>query len=303
MKHPVKLAALAALFTLAASESFACACGCGVFDVGTSAMLPTGTGGMAFIEYDFMNQNRNWSGTSRTSAADNTDKDIKTNFITVGGEYMFNRSWGVQVDVPYWARHFTTDTGGGNIQQFDHSAFGDVRLKGVYSGFSGDMSTGLTFGVKLPTGDYKYANFDRDTEIGAGSTDILLGAYHMGYLAGDFNWFANLQYDQPVLIQAGYRPGAEINTVAGIYYHGWSVGGVQIAPIAQIIDSERLQDRGTQANPEGSGYQRVLLSPGLEVDVSTIRIYADVAIPVYQNVRGNQLISGELFKINISRKF
>src|SRR5271155_3035935 len=38
----------------------ACACGCGVFDVGTGTMLPTGTGGKAWLEFDFMNQDINW---------------------------------------------------------------------------------------------------------------------------------------------------------------------------------------------------------------------------------------------------
>jgi hypothetical protein len=34
----------------------ACACGCGVFDVGGTAMLPTGPGGMAFLQYDYQEQ-------------------------------------------------------------------------------------------------------------------------------------------------------------------------------------------------------------------------------------------------------
>ena len=38
------------------SIALACACGCGVFDVGTGTMLPTGTGGEVWFEYDFMNQ-------------------------------------------------------------------------------------------------------------------------------------------------------------------------------------------------------------------------------------------------------
>ena len=299
-----RLAFIAAITALFPTTSFACACGCGIFDVGTSAMLPTHEGGMAFIEYDFMNQNKNWSGTSKAAAANNPDKDIKTHFVTVGGQYMFNRAWGAAVEVPYWDRHFSTmDEDSGEVSQFDHAAFGDVRIKGIYSGFSGDMSSGVTFGLKLPTGDYKYANFDRDTEIGSGSTDILLGAYHQGNLAGEFNWFANGQWDQPVLIQAGYRPGAEVNAALGAYYNGWTVENVKIAPVAQVIGSERLHDRGIHANPNDSGYQRVLLSPGVEFDVSSLRIYADVGVPVYQHVKGNQLTAPELFKVNISRNF
>lgn len=287
-----------------ASSALACACGCGVFDVATSSMLPTSPGGEAFIEYNFMNQDRNWSGTSSSLSANNDDKNIKTSFFTAGAEYMFNREWGTEVEVPYWFRHFTTDTTGmGNIESFDHSALGDVRVKGIYSGFSPDMSTGVTFGFKLPTGDYTYPNFDRDTEIGSGSTDVLLGAYHMGNLAGKWNWFANAQLDQPVLITAQYRPGSEVDAVAGAYYNGWTVGGVKIAPIVQVIDSYRLHDRGLAADPQDSGYERVLFAPGVEVDSGGFKLYADIGLPVYQQVRGNQLVASELFTLTVSHSF
>src|SRR5208282_1300932 len=83
---------------LAPSMVYACACGCGVFDVATSSMLPNGTGGMAFLQYDYQDQNHNWSGTSQAPAANNSDKEIETDFITIGLQYMFNSSWGVQVE-------------------------------------------------------------------------------------------------------------------------------------------------------------------------------------------------------------
>ena len=70
---------------------------------------------------------------------------------------------------------------------------------GVYSGFSKDMSTGLIFGVKLPTGDWKYSGFDRDVEIGSGTTDLLLGGYHQDKLDknGQFGWFAQVMWQKP----------------------------------------------------------------------------------------------------------
>ncbi len=46
---------------------------------------------------------------------------------------------------------------------FEHSALGDIRIEGMYTGFSDDMSTGVRFGVKLASGDFTYSNFDRDT--------------------------------------------------------------------------------------------------------------------------------------------
>ena len=290
---------------LTPAASWACACGCGIFDVGTSAMLPTHEGGMVFTEYDFLNQKKNWSGTSSAPADNNDDKQIRTNFMTVGGQYMFNRAWGAEVEIPYWNRYFKTTDDSGDVVGFTHSTFGDIRLKGIYAGFSEDMSTGITYGLKLPTGDYTYANFDRDTEIGTGSTDILLGAYHMGKLTADnkWNWFANIQLDLPVLDRSGYRPGTEVDAVTGIYYNGWTFHGVKIAPVAQVLGSTRTHDSGINSMPDDSGYHRVLLSPGLEVDVANVRVYTDAEFPVYQDVRGNQLTASDQYKVNVSYSF
>ena len=165
------------------TSSLACACGCNVFDVGTASMLPTDTGVTTFLEYDFMDQTDNRSGTSSAPAANNADKEIRTNFFTAGAQYQITRSWGVMAEVPVWNRTFRTENDAGTgVDTFTHTALGDVRLMGVYTGLSGDLSTGLQLGVKLPTGDWRYGGFDRDTEIGAGSTDILIGGYHRGAL-------------------------------------------------------------------------------------------------------------------------
>src|SRR5208283_775502 len=86
---------------LAPGVVHACACGCGVFDVATSSMLPNSTGGMAWLQYDYQDQNRNWNGTSEAPAINNGDKEIETHFITAGLQYMFNNSWGLKVEVPY----------------------------------------------------------------------------------------------------------------------------------------------------------------------------------------------------------
>jgi len=282
----------------------ACACGCGIFDVGTSAMLPTHPGGMAFLEYDFMDQDQNWSGTSKASPDDNSDKRIKTHFMTAGAQYMFNRRWGMKAEVPFWNRNFITTYDDGNIAKFNHSALGDVRIQGIFSGFSPDMSTGLTFGLKLPTGDDKFRHFDRDTSIGTGSTNILLGAFHVGqFAAKNWNWFANSELDQSVLITPDYRPGTELNAVTGAYYNGWKVGNVKMAPLGQVLGSIRWSDTGNDSNHPDSGYKRVFLSPGLEFDAAGWRIYADVAFPIYTNVNGNQLVASELYKLNMSRAF
>ena len=64
-------------------------------------MIPNGQGGMAWVQYDYQDQNRNWSGTSEAPAADNGDKEIETHFVTLGVQYMFNDQWGAQTGIAF----------------------------------------------------------------------------------------------------------------------------------------------------------------------------------------------------------
>ncbi len=285
--------------------AFACACGCGVFDVGTSSMFPNGEGGMAFLNYDYQNQNQNWSGTSSAPGANNDDKKIETHFVTVGLQYMFSRSWGAQLEIPFANRTFDSAANAGSL---NWTGLGDIRLKAIYAGFSEDLSSGLSFGLKLPTGSYNHTEalggIDRDTQIGSGSTDLLLGGWHRArFGSSHWNWFAQAELDVPTLKQGDYRPGMEADAAAGIYYDGLSVGRVKISPVAQIIGSVRGRDNGAAAAPDDSGYERVIVAPGLEFNFHPVKFYADVELPVYQNVRGNQLVAPALFKLTVSYMF
>ena len=285
----------------------ACACGCGVFDVATSSMLPNGPGGMAYLQYDYQDQNRNWNGTSEAPAANNGDKEIETHFVTFGAQYMFNQKWGAQLEVPYDYRYFKGTDDSGNVASHSWGQFGDIRIEGIYTGFFADMSAGVTFGLKLPTGDHSVDPdlVDRDTQIGTGSTDILLGGFYRGNITKDekWDWFAQLQLDVPVLIQDQYRPGTELDTAAGIDYKGFSLGRARISPLAQVIFSERTGDIGPAADSGDTGYQRLMLSPGVEIHIHPVKIYADAEFPVYQNFTGNQLAAPVMFKVSVSCMF
>ena len=301
------LALSLALGALPAS-ALACACGCGVFGVGAGTLMPTGQGGTAFVEYDFMDQDHNRHGASSAPAADNSDKEIKTDFFNFGGQYMFNRSFGVMVQSAVWNRSFRTlDSDGVTVDSFHHTALGDTRIQGVYTGLSPDLSSGLTLGVKLPTGDFHYANFDPDTEIGTGSTDLLLGGYTNGKLTPDnsFSWFANAQWQKPLAWRHAYKPGEEVNAGVGVYYAGYDLfnGKAKLSPVVQLVGSWRARDGGTMGHPGDSGYERLLLAPGVELNTADWRLYAHVAFPVYQRVNGDQLTAPVLFKLSISRNF
>ena len=300
-------ASIALLGALAPGFTYACACGCGIFDVGTASMFPTQQGGMVWVEYDFMDQNRNWSGTSSAPADNNSDKRIRTSFINVGAQYQFNQSWGVTVEVPYWERLFKTlDDDGVTIDSFTHGALGDIRVKGIYNGFSSDLSTGVTFGLKLPTGDSSYANFDPDTEISSGSTDTLIGAYHLGTLTTDQQWryFTQVQWDQPIQHKSNYRPGNEVIAVAGVYYEGWRPSAtVKIAPVLQVSAGYRGHDGGADGHPGDSGYTRILVTPGVEADFNHVSVYLDVGLPAYVNTSGNQLVASQFYRLNLAYHF
>ncbi len=293
---------------LAPSIVHACACGCGVFDVGGSGMLPTGAGGMAFLQYDYMDQNRNWSGSSEAPAANNDDKEIESHFTTLGLQYMFNSSWGVQAELPYTFRYFKgTDDATSEISSHSWSGLGDIRIQAIYAGFSADLSSGVSLGLKLPTGSFTEDTdlVDRDTQIGSGSTDILLGGFYRGNLDKNqtWDWFAQFQLDMPLAIQDDYRPGIEFDSAAGIDYKGFSLGKVRISPLAQVLFSERAADSGANADPDNTGYQRIMLSPGIEFHIHPVKIYADVEVPVFQNLNGNQLAAPVLFKLSMSYMF
>jgi hypothetical protein len=288
----VKPALIALAFAALPTLAQACACGCAIFDVGTSSLLPNGPGGTIFLEYDFLNQTTNWSGGSAASGANNDDKKIRSDFMVLGGQYMFNDSWGVMAELPVTHRGFLT-ADSGSPEEFDHTSLGDVRLMATYSGFSPDMSTGVIVGVKLPTGDATYANFDSDVEIGSGSTDILLGAYHSGSLSadGNFSYYAQVMWQHEMATSNHYTPGSELNGAFGVSYAGWSIGDAQFSPVLQGIVSYRGRDGGLAGDPDETGYTRFLISPGIKADFGTWKLYSDLEVPVAQTVNGNQLIA------------
>jgi len=289
-------------------ESHACACGCGIYDVGTSYNFPGGPGGMAWLEYNFQSQAYNWSGLKSAPAANNDDKLIRTSWASLGLQYFPGRKWGLDVTVPSASRLFKTaseDGPPGSTTVHNWWSLGDIRANAYYTGFSPDMSTGVNLGIKLPTGNWTEPGVDRDNQIGTGSTDILAGFYHRHRITLDekWTWFAQAQLDAPIFIQAGYRPGIEVDAAAGVYYTGLGIGKVKVRPLAQALFSFRAADSGPSANPGNTGYERVLLSPGIEFDMHPYRLYADVELPVIDDVRGNQLVSACQVKVIASIMF
>jgi hypothetical protein len=317
--------------TLAPAAGYACACGCGVFDVGEGAFMPvtTGSGFTFWLRYSTMDQNQNWAGEGRAPAADNHDKQIRTDFYTVGAQYAVGRKWTFMAELPVYDRDFTTiDDGGvagpaGSQYRAHITAPGDLQLMAMYSGFSDSMTTGVGLGVKLPTGAWHSPlgplggeEFDRDTMPGTGSTDLMIAGYHFGALnrAETLTWFAQAKFQIAVATQAGYRPGDELDTAVGV---SWDLGKhgpfTRVAPVLQLVDSYRAHDAGPAADPLNSGYERLLVAPGLELRLNRVRLTGDVEVPIYQQVNAaptvavegtrGQVVAPILAKIQLSYDF
>jgi hypothetical protein len=279
-----------------------------------------------------MDQNQNWEGASKAPSADNQDKKIVTNFYTVGGQYMINRSWTVMAELPTYQRALTTTDDGtvfgaaGTVYTGHDTALGDLQLMATYTGFSPDLSTGLSFGVKVATGDYKGPSgplggleFDRDSLPGTGSTDLMIGGYHAGRLSRDgrLSYFVQARYQAAVMEHDQYRPGNEMDSAIGVTYDFGQVGLLpKVAPVLQVLNSWRLHDTGAQADPLNSGYERVLIAPGIDARLTKhLRLFADIALPVYQTTNhatgagfaaegtSGQLIAPQLFKVQLGYDF
>ena len=334
--------AVGSLVGLTTTVARACACGCSVFDVGGLDMpQEQDHGGRIFFEFWSQNQTQNYVGSSKAPAALNFDKNLNTQWYNVGLSYNFNRDWGIMIRVPSTVnRALTTETDflfPGQIQTFNSKSFGDLEIMGVYTGFSPDMSNGLIFGLKLPTATFTALGMDRDNQIGTGSTDLILGAFHRGLLSGDNAWqyFSQAVWRQPFAYQSAidpqgffdgngnllqtYHPGMQVDGAVGIVYNNWYhvLGFDKITPLAQVIVSHKDSDSGTGSDPLNSGFDRVMLSPGIEftkvldeANNKVLKTYFDIEIPVYYraNAANNagtqgQLVAPYLIKLVTSYNF
>jgi hypothetical protein len=298
--------------------TWACACGCGVFDVGTASLFPSSAGGQVWLQWEYMDQYINFYGKNPASAGLNNDKYIRTNFMEAGLQYMFTRNWGTMLEVPYWVRNYKGAYEGNNddIHWYDNNSIGDIRIWGMYTGLSEDMSTGLLLGLKVPSGDWHYPPFDRDTQIGSGSTDILFQGYHLGTLPSElgrvpltfrgrpFNWFVQALYDLPLWQQDDYMPGREFDGALGGYYNFGHVGMLnEVAPMLTFLWSDRTRDDGANADHDDSGYTRVVVAPGGEIRFGSVRAYGDIEVPIFQNMNGYQVTTPWATKLILSYSF
>ncbi len=278
-------------------QAEACACGCNVFTVGSRWMMPISAGYSVSLQYDYMDQSSAWGNWRTVSPESIPDQEIRTHFYTAGFQFMPDRNWGVMVELPVWDRYVRTTNEEGDPYEVHHTSLGDVRLSGLFTGLSEDMSTGIQLGLKLPTGPYDQPQLDRDMQIGSGTTDFLLGGYQMGQESG-WGWYGQALWQHALNTKAGYRPGDSFDIGAGIHYDGF-LSLLSVLPTLQVAVSFRAKDAGENSDPENTGYERLFLSPGIDVVVGNLLIRSNVKIPVMTHVNGTQLVAPVLFGVTV----
>jgi hypothetical protein len=96
------------------------------------------------------------------------------------------------------------------------------------------------------------------------------------------------------------------------------LGFDKITPLIQIIGSHRVRDGGEAADPLNSGFDRLMISPGIEftkvldeANNRVLKVYFDVEVPFYYRTNAatndagseGQLIAPYLFKMITSYNF
>jgi len=278
-------------------------CGCTLNADWATQGLAAGKGWRFDFRYDYFNQTELRSGTDsidRSTIELPSEHEVQQTTVnrnaTFGLEYSPNANWGVGVQLPYFDRYHTTigedET---ELSSSRTNGIGDLRVIARYAGVSEDHTTGLQFGVKLPTGriDDTFRDgplqgeiIDRGLQMGTGSTDLLFGAYHFGAISQDFDYFAQGMFQVPVTSRDDFKPGAGLNVSIGTRY----VANATFVPQLQINIRTEKRESGANADIPNSGATLAYLSPGLTWNISRrFAAFAFVQAPIYQRVNGLQL--------------
>jgi len=296
---------LAALPLLAAMQPVhACsACGCTLNSDWASQGLAASGGWRADVRFDYFDQTQLREATdvvARDSLEIPNDEEVQQ--YTTNRNYSFaldyspNRDWGFSAMLPYYDRaHATIAEGDDAVSTSHDTGIGDLRLIARYTGFDAERTTGIQFGLKLPTGKFdsdfrsgpqQGERLDRGLQLGTGTTDLLLGVYKFGALAPDWGYFAQALLTQPLNSREDFRAGTGVNANFGVRYSGFAA----IEPQLQVNARVEKRERGAEADIDNSGATLLFLSPGVTWNVSRrFSAYAFLQAPLYQRVNGLQI--------------
>ena len=294
----LKKLAVGMLAGLSLNQAMACAsCGCSLSTDWQGQGITSSQGLHLDLRYDLVNQNqmRSGTGTAATSSATEQELYTRNHYTTVGIDYNWSETWGIQLQLPVIDREHATNGADGSTWSASHTqSLGDIKVVMRYASLENDI-LGLQFGLKLPTGSFTQTfsegdaagtQLDRGLQPGSGSTDAILGVYKSGSLSQNWDYFSQAMVQLPLNSRDDYKPGNALNLNLGFRYMGLE----SVMPQVQLNARVSAKDTGSQATPDDSGGQTLYLSPGLSVPVSNkLKLYGFVQLPVYQNLNGYQL--------------
>ncbi len=316
-KNHLLAASFATLAFAPSTNAFACSsCGCTLNSDWSSQGISSGEGTRVDIRFDYFKQSdyRNGSGSvSRSNIPAGTevqDTTINRN-LTLGLDHSFNQDWAINLQLPIFNRSHGTYGEDGDYPDpaalitSSSKSIGDLRVTGRYQGLSADHSSGITLGLKLPTGETNDtfndgSPLDRGLQLGTGTTDLLLGGYYFGSINRDWDYFAQATIQIALNKHNDFRPGNGLNATAGVRYMGFE------SFIPQLQFNTRIEKResGAEADVDNSGATLIYISPGVTVPINkTVQAFGFIQVPVYQHVNGYQIEPNVLLSTGLRFSF
>jgi len=316
------LAMVASGFTLALSaDPVPASCGSAFCTINTNWGVQgqwTEPGIRADLRYEYINQDQPMNGKDKVSVGQipmhhDEVHTVNKNWIATF-DYQFDSAWGISAVIPVVDRdhlHIHNHQGAQIPESWNFTQLGDVRVLARYQfpGREGTdhtlTSSGMIFGLKLPTGKFDVTNAEgeqaeRPLQPGSGTTDLVFGVYLQGNLPlKDFSWFTQAQYVGALNMREEFRPGDRFTIDLGVRYDISNLG-----LMLQLNALSKAKDLGAQAETDDSGGTFVFVSPGISYSITrNLQAYGFVQFPVYQYVNGVQLTANRAVALGISGRF
>ena len=316
MKTTLTLLA-AALAVIAPAAAFA-SCGasfCAVNTNWTAESALAEAKNAVDLRYEYMNQDQPMAGSRKVYAGQvashHDEVSTQNRNLVLSYSHNFDNRFGVTVSAAAGERdhfHVHNHHGAKIADNWNFIRLNDVRVVGRYQVLSVDnplkpASAGITFGAKLPTGQYDVANAkgdvaERSMQPGTGTTDLIAGGYyHQKLTEMDMSWFAQTQYQHALKAREDYRPGAQLGVDFGVRK---GLGG-GFGVLAQLNYIHKRSDSGSQAEPASSGGRFLYASPGVSYALpNKAQLYAFYQVPLKRDVTGVQLTANRALVVGMS---
>ncbi len=264
-----------------------------------------------FVKQDALRAGNKSISRAETAAEETTElKTFNRNLIATL-TYALTSQWGLAASLPFVNRshaHIAEPAGAAERESWSFSELSDARMFARYQfdrPHDAPDSSGMQFGVKLPSGEYKVKNMDhqlaeRSLQPGTGSTDVIIGG-HYAYKPAfrQVTYFVSAQYQYALAKRAGYRAGDQLSLTGGLAYAYADNAAVML----QLNGLNKGRDSGRNAEPDVSGGRYIFASPGVRYAVGKdMQVYGFAQAPLYRNVNGIQLTANWTLVAGITLK-